>query len=348
MTSSAHQSLLPDVRYGLLESWLNEIIEVGFKLTVASADASFRRYFRVTLADKVDGVKTMIVMDAPPQNESLSPFFEIAKDWKNNAVNTPVIYAKDADLGFMLLQDFGDRTFLQEVEQATLAEQKALYQAALYHLLDIQLQESRAELLFELPDYSEELLERECELFRKWYLGTHCQYLLTKREAAYLNTLFEKLIVSAREQRQLAVHRDYHSRNLMILPQHTLGIIDFQDAVTGPLYYDAVSLLKDCYIKLDSSLRHSLFSEYYRVIYEKGLTLESRSSAQRRFDLMGVQRHLKAIGIFCRLCHRDGKNNYLADIPRTASYILELEQDYPELKELCSLLKTTLQANFEK
>ncbi|MBT8141431.1 MAG: phosphotransferase [Gammaproteobacteria bacterium] len=307
--------------------WLGELGYADFTLRPASADASFRRYFRLTL----ESGKNMIVMDAPPNKEPLSPFIDIASDWARGKIGVPDLYKVSESNGFILMQDLGSETFLDNLNAANRTD---LYKLAIDELLKIQAYQAQ----FSLPEYSETLLNTEMHLFTDWFLAKHCQKKPLKDRLNYLHSLFAKLRKNALAQKHLLVHRDYHSRNLM-MNAGQLGVIDFQDAVIGPVSYDLVSLLKDCYIKLEPEFRKELLAYYWEKANQRGI-LKGQTIQQFTYelDLMGVQRHLKAIGIFCRLNYRDGKAQYLHDIPRTASYIVDLKKLYPELHELSEIL----------
>jgi len=336
-----------DSRLQLLKLWLKESLGYSdFNLSVASADASFRRYFRIEFSHPYvfenNEYVSLIVMDAPPEQESVKEFTRIAKYWYKHKISVPRVFAKNIEQGFLVLEDFGDTTFLQKNESAQDIDKKSAYSQALNQLTNIQSQLSIVDINHQLPAYLEKKLLEECLLFSDWYLEKHCSYYLSEDERNYLMSLFSKLNKLALKQPKVVVHRDYHSRNLMYRDNQSYGVIDFQDAVIGPLFYDSVSLLKDCYIMLPTQLRESLFNEYYDSIKQIGLFSGTLAEARLYFDLMGVQRHLKAIGIFSRLFHRDGKNGYLDDIPRTASYIMQLKDEYDELEPLVDILRKTV------
>ena len=332
-TINTNTTTTMDARLDSLNQWLLELGYKDYLLEPASQDASFRRYFRMTRKDE----KSLILMDAPPMNESLSPFMEIARDWSTSAISVPEIFEYSRDLGFMVLEDFGSQTFLNTL---SLSNIDSHYRIAIDELLKIQMHKAE----FTLPDYTEELLLFEMSLFIDWFVLKHCGYQLSEKERQSLESCFHELMQSARQQRQVTVHRDYHSRNLMFVSNEKLGVIDFQDAVCGPLTYDLVSLLKDCYFKLDNSKRALLLDYYLQHAVNNNLLGEiSSEQFKQSFELMGVQRHLKAIGIFCRLYHRDGKENYLLDIPLTASYIVDLANSYTVLTPIVAVLEKCLQ-----
>jgi aminoglycoside/choline kinase family phosphotransferase len=314
---------MPD-RMEQLHTWICKSLGVNdYKLQPASEDASFRRYFRLQF-----GQQSFIVMDAPPERESCEPFIDIAHRLLAAGVHVPEILEVDMINGFVLLSDLGSRLYLGGLTDESA---DALYDDALAALLTIQ---QRADVTG-MPLYSDSLLQAETNLFTDWLLGRHLQLQLADEQRHTLNNIFALLKESALSQPQVFVHRDYHSRNLMICEEHNPGILDFQDAVIGPLTYDPVSLLKDCYIKWPRERINAWAMDFYYQLERPEIP---ETEFQRWFDLMGVQRHLKASGIFARLFYRDGKPGYLKDIPRTLSYIVNLESDYPELGSLADLL----------
>ncbi len=316
-------------RERLLREWLQAAVGlVGFSLEPASGDASFRRYFRITLPDGT----TRIVMDAPPENEDCRPFVDVAGHLVELGLNVPMVYASDLDWGFLLLSDLGSKHYLEQLNQG---DGERLYADALSALLVMQACGRREGL----PEYSRELLLQEMGLFREWLLGRHLELSITEGEQQMLDEMFELLVDNALQQPQVFVHRDYHSRNLLVTSAPNPGILDFQDAVIGPVTYDLVSLLKDCYISWSREQVREWVFGYYELALQSGvLRSEHEDSFLRWFDLMGVQRHLKAAGIFARLNIRDGKPGYLQDIPRTLGYIVDLVPEYPELAPLAKLL----------
>jgi len=320
-----------DLRKAQLMSWLNNVVEdKSWQLEVASADASFRRYFRLIFKDK-----TLIAMDAPPDKEDIKPFIKVASAFKSLGVNVPEIYAQDLNQGFMLLQDFGSVCFLDE-----LADDSAdkLYQDAMQALQTLQSSEKPGDV--KLPAYDAELLMREMALFSDWFIEKHLSLSISDAERETLNSSFEMLRDNALQQPQVWVHRDYHSRNLMVYEADNPGIIDFQDAVHGAITYDLVSLLRDCYISWPDDKIYTWVASYLNGLKAKGICAEvSNEDFIRWFDLMGAQRHLKAIGIFARLNHRDGKSGYLKDIPRTMSYVETVCDKYPELQSFSNLIE---------
>ncbi len=317
-------------RVELLRAWLNNLPGMDlFELEAASDDASFRRYFRLTAA----GEKSRIVMDAPPDKEDCHPFVTLAEQLGSLGLHVPEVYAADFEQGFLLLEDLGSTHYLDVLTTETADR---LYGDALSALAVIQSIGPRDGL----PEYDSAMLRREMDLFTEWLVGHHLGIELDKADLAMLNDCFERLILSALDQPQVCVHRDYHSRNLLVSSSPSPGILDFQDAVVGPVTYDLVSLLKDCYIEWPVGWVQDWVMGYFQLAVQSGI-LKSEDEGQflRWFDLMGVQRHLKASGIFARLNHRDGKSGYLADIPRTLNYIVEVAGRYPEIKALGELIK---------
>ena len=316
-------------RLSLLLGWLEALqasqeveLEEGWELLPVSGDASFRRYFRVKSANH-----SWIAVDAPPEKESCEAFVNIALAWREEGVNVPEVIKVDFELGFMLLSDFGDRLFLPELTEASAG---TLYSKAVSELHLIQQCDAS-----QLPLYDEALLKREMALFSEWFLQGLLTHELTNEEQLLIEGLQSQLVTSALEQPQVTVHRDYHSRNLMITDQHTPGVIDFQDAVKGPITYDLVSLLRDCYIRWPDALVYTWVDAFREALMsDKRLALDTTSEQfAKSFDLMGMQRHLKVLGIFSRLKLRDGKSGYLKDIPLTLSYVSKVAQKYPEFSE---------------
>ena len=308
-----------------LKSWLQTIfVNREYRLESASADASFRCYYRITIDEK-----SWIAMDAPPPQEDCAPFININKRLIDAGVNAPEIIHQNLSDGFLLLSDLGDKHYLSVLNETNALK---LYQDAIRALVKMQ-NNTRTNAL---PAYAADLLRAEIDLFHDWLLTKHLQINPT-HYANNREQLTESLIDNAIGQPQLFVHRDYHSRNLMLTNSSNPGVIDFQDAIIGPISYDLVSLLKDCYISWPGEFIQGLINYY---LQELGHRMSSFSATQFQawFDLMGVQRHLKASGIFARLYHRDGKAAYLKDIPRTLNYISALRDDYVELATLCDLL----------
>ncbi len=306
-----------------------------FSLIAASADASFRSYYRVTIDQQ-----SYILMDAPPEHEDCEPFINIQKLLAAHQINVPVIHAADSDHGFLLLSDFGQILYLDQLDDTT-ADQ--LYQPAIQTLVNLQ----RIKPPAELPPYDQALLMNEMGLFETWFIGEHLGHELTTKQHKVMRQAFDFLAAQALQQPQVLVHRDYHSRNLMVTDVDSPGVIDFQDAVYGPLTYDLASLLKDCYITWPATAVDQWCAYYLSLHNQHQDTPLAFEQFKTWFDLMAAQRHLKAIGIFCRLNYRDGKKGYLNDIPRTLNYLLDTCQQYPQLHAMAELLdqvQPTLQA----
>lgn len=320
-----------DQRFEMLRGWLNQTGLTIQKIMPLAADASFRRYFRVH-----SGSKTLMAMDAPPAKENSLPFVNIAKVFNAKNLQVPKVIACDLTQGFLLLSDLGDDLYFRILKEQN-AEQ--LYQNAIKELLIIQT--CKQGCGFDFPAFDDLMLE-ELQRFREWYLLKHLKLNLNGNEETLLLETFQFLIQSALDQPQVCVHRDYHSRNLLQLPENRVGILDFQDAVWGPITYDLVSLLRDCYIAWPSEQVEKWALSYYEQAKTAKL-LNAINSQQflRWFDLMGIQRHLKAIYIFARKFHRDNNPNYLGDIPRTLNYVLSVSEKYPELKNFREFLKIT-------
>ncbi|HRP98484.1 MAG TPA: phosphotransferase [Rhodocyclaceae bacterium] len=301
-----------------------------FTLAPASADASFRRYFRVSCGN--DG-RTLIVMDAPPAHEDCRPWLAVATLFAKAGVHVPEVLAHELDHGFVLMSDLGDTTYLKALGAGDAA---ALYADALGSLIAIQ----RASRPGVLPDYSRELLLREMRLFDEWYVGRHKGVVLSDAEKATLEAVYERILAVNLAETRVFVHRDYHSRNLMRTTDGANpGIVDFQDAVYGPLSYDLVSLLKDAYVRWDEEFTLDLAVRYWQTARQLGLAVPADfGDFHRDYEWMGVQRHLKVLGIFARLCHRDGKDGYLDDLPRVMDYLRRACARYRDLKPLAKLL----------
>jgi aminoglycoside/choline kinase family phosphotransferase len=319
-----------DLRTLAMRDWLeNDLLLTLKRCDLASSDASFRRYFRV---ESTDGI--FIVMDAPPDKEKLEPFIKVADLMASVGLHTPAIFQHNLTDGFLLLEDLGSQCLLDVLNPHNA---DTLYQTACDSLFNLQ---SKIELLnSSLPSYDRALLERELGIFEEWFLG---HYLDIEIPAPLWQNVQTLLIDSALEQPVTLVHRDYHSRNLMVLADNDLGVIDFQDAVLGTITYDLVSLLRDCYIAWDEEQVERWMTVHYQRLHAADLIGCELKQFKRWFDLMGMQRHLKAIGIFSRLNFRDNKPNYLNDIPRTLNYVVTVAKHYPELDEFSTFLTNTV------
>jgi N-acetylmuramate 1-kinase len=315
------------LRFSALQNWVQTLMGVHAPLVAITNDASFRRYFRVVVNDI-----SYVVMDAPPSQENCGPFIDIAQRLQASDLNAPKIIASDLEQGFLLLSDLGSQLYLSALNEQKVED---LYGDALNALLIMQTRtESEG-----LPLYDRQLLHREMNLFTDWLLDKHLNLPLSETERANCETVFDLLSHTALSQPQVFVHRDYHSRNLIKAQKNNPGILDFQDAVKGPITYDLVSLLRDCYIAWPRAKVNQWAISHYTQLKQIGiLNFVNEGQFLRWFDWMGIQRHLKASGIFARLYHRDGKAGYLKDIPRTVNYIKEVAIDYPELTTLYELV----------
>jgi len=319
-----------------LEQWLGTVLaNHQFTLSVASADASFRRYFRVHAQDN-----SYIAMDAPPEKESCKIFVEIAKLFLDCGLNVPTVIAQDLTQGFLLLSDLGDDTYLSKLNAGNA---KNLYGDATNALIQLQLA-SKPDVL---PVYDAALLNHEMQLFPDWYIAKHLNIKLDEAQKALLDKTFAILTHNILSQGQVYVHRDYHSRNLMVCT-HNPGILDFQDAVYGAITYDLVSLLKDAYIGWEEAEMMDWVVRYWDPAKKAGLPVPADfSEFYRDFEWMGAQRHIKILGIFARLSHRDGKDGYLKDMPLVMDYLRRVCGRYIELRPLLKLLNT-LEGHQEK
>jgi hypothetical protein len=327
-----HDTGPDDPRLDLLRHWLEHGLGwFDSGLAPASADASFRRYFRVT---RPDG--TYVAMDAPPGKEDVEPYLKVAGMLADIGVNAPRVLARNATDGFLLLTDLGSTTYLAEL--ADRARAPELYRDAIDAL--IRIQSGGARHAGQLPTYDAKLLRFEMSLFPDWLLGRHLELQLDESERAQLSGAFDRLVTAALEQPRVFVHRDYHSRNLMVCAGANPGVLDFQDAVRGALTYDLVSLLRDCYIAWPQEQVVAWALEFRQGASAAGLAVGAdEAQFLRWFDLMGVQRHLKASGIFARLWHRDGKAGYLPDVPRTLAYIEQSCARHADLAALGELVR---------
>lgn len=325
-----------------INQWLKQDLQLpDYDIQPASSDASFRRYFRITAASggfSAYQADSLIVMDAPPFRENVGPYIHIAKLMANIGLNVPLVLEENHERGFLLLSDLGAVQYLSVLNAANVDQ---LYRDALSALLKLQQHGPRQ--ADSLPAYDRALLQRELEIFREWYLQKHLGLRLSGEYENIINDTFEILIETALQQPAVCVHRDYHSRNLMQTEHNNPGILDFQDAVIGPVTYDLVSLLKDCYIAWPQDQIEAWALQHKKNIEKAGIlaAMDDREFL-RWFDFMGVQRHLKATGIFARLDHRDGKPDYLNDIPRTLSYVVDVSQRYDELSSLNQFLLTIM------
>lgn len=326
-----------DGRLEGLEAWLHTCLPALFaargwgvpgaaRLTPASSDASFRRYFRWE-----DGARSLIVMDAPPPQEDCRPFVKVASLLAGAGVHVPEILAADLDRGYLLLPDLGRQTYLEVIDEGNA---DALFEDALKALVAFQ----RLPVEGLLPAYDEALLRRELQLFPDWYLARHLGVTLAGEALVAWERTCERLVASALDQPRVLVHRDYMPRNLMLSSPNP-GVLDFQDAVFGPVTYDVTCLFKDAFLSWPEARVEAWLRRYWQLAQDAGIPLPaSFAEFQRASDLMGAQRHLKVIGIFARICHRDGKPKYLGDVPRFFAYLDTVIARRPELAPLGELL----------
>jgi len=318
----------PDPRRAALERWLaGRFPGERFVLERASEDASFRRYFRARL----DGGRSFIAMDAPPEKEDCGPFVRIAAMLAGAGVNAPVVHAQDLAQGFLLLSDLGTRTYLTELDAKSAPQ---LFSDAIDALVRWQL----ATRAGELPPYDEALLRREMNLFPEWYVGRHLAASLSGEQGQELEKVFQVLVKSALGQPAVYVHRDYMPRNLMVCDRNP-GVLDFQDAVIGPITYYIASLMRDAFLSWEEEQVLDWTVRYWERARAAGLPVAPDfGEFWRAFEWMGLQRHLKVLGIFARIHYRDGKPKYLADTPRFLAYARPVARRYRELAPLARLL----------
>lgn len=312
-------------RYTLLHHWAQQIANNrNITLHLISGDASFRKYYRA---------ENRIWVDAPPETEKNAEFLANAAALQRCGVLAPEVYAADLAQGFLCVSDLGDQSLF-----ALLTENNVLewYQRALALLPKLY------EVDLPLPDFDTAFLDRENTIFPEWFLSHHLGMSLDSSLQTLLAETFAVLTANNLAQPQTVMHRDFHSRNLMVVEQSQLAVIDFQDMVRGPVTYDMVSLLKDCYCDWAVDVRQKALLQAFLQSVQCGVIDSSISLEQftRWFDLTGMQRHLKAIGIFARLHHRDGKSGYLKDIPRTLAYVDAVASQYPELLTFSCWLRT--------
>ena len=320
-------------RLAAINHWLDTRFPPGtYDLAPASADASFRRYFRVTTSNQA----TFILMDAPPAHEDCRPFIHVANVFAGAGVHVPAILAQDLEQGFLLLSDLGSTTYLSALQPAHPDKANALYRDAIHALVRIQATSRQGVL----PPYDRALLLRELQLFPEWYIARQHGRTLLLAEQAVLDVAFEKILANNLAQPSVFVHRDYHSRNLMVCADNP-GIIDFQDAVMGPITYDLVSLLRDAYIEWDEEHQLDWCIRYWEEARRARLPVAGNfADFYRDFEWMGVQRQLKVLGIFARLSYRDGKTQYLNDQPMVMRYLRGAVRRYTDLAPLAKLLDT--------
>lgn len=335
MSLSSDIMISSDPRLASLQQWLDSfpLHRLDSKtIRPASSDASFRRYFRI---DSPGG--SYVAMDAPPEKEKIQPFIHVAEVFRQCAVCVPDVIEKNIDEGFLLLSDLGNTTYLQKLNEENAHE---MYLDAIDALVRIQMTSQSGVL----PEYDRTLLLNELKLFPEWYVGKHLGAELTEKQMMTLQKMFDLILANNLAQPQVYVHRDYHSRNLMALETGNPGILDFQDAVFGPITYDLASLLRDAYIVWDEERVLDWVIRYWERARKAGLPVNPDIDMfYRDFEFMGLQRHLKVLGIFARLYHRDGKDAYLNDLPVVMEYTYRTASRYPELAPLAQLLDQLLQ-----
>ncbi|UMR31444.1 phosphotransferase [Massilia sp. MB5] len=326
-----------DSRLILLLDWLRPqgVVDAD-SMRPASADASFRRYFRFDVLPAHQGAHgaTLVAMDAPPERENVPAFLKVDAMLAEASVHVPAIVAQDVERGFLLLSDLGTTTYLQALNHDNAA---ALYAQALHALVKFQ-QRSQAGVL---PEFDRAFMLREMNLFPEWYIGKHLNAALTEAQSAELQKVFDAIIGHCLPQPQVYMHRDFHSRNLMLVDDNNPGVIDFQDAVYGPVTYDAASLLRDGYVQWDEELVLDWVIRYWQHAKSAGVPVHKDFDAfYKDFEYMALQRHLKMLGLFCRLNYRDGKDVYLGDLPIVMDYVRKTANRYRDLKPLVKLLDT--------
>jgi N-acetylmuramate 1-kinase len=346
---AAGTPLGPDRRLDLAVAWLNtqapNLQQKGWVIQTAtmrpaSSDASFRRYFRLDATEE-GRASSLILMDAPPPHEATGPFLHAADIFHRAQLSTPRAIAADETNGFLLLTDLGNTTFLQQIMQVSNPDQREqvagdLYRDAWRALIRLQAMDTDAGL----APYDHARLMQEMQLFESWFIDRHLQVALTAEERQQLQAMLELICNACLAQPQVIVHRDYHSRNLMVLAQHNPGILDFQDAVIGPITYDLVSLLRDAYVNWPEELQLDWAIRYWQDARTAGLPItEDFSDFWRDFEWMGLQRQLKVLGIFARLYHRDHKDDYLKDLPRVWDYAAAVAMRYVPLAPLARLMR---------
>ena len=307
-------------------------VDVPAEIEMVSGDASFRRYFRLRLQGK-----SWVCVDAPADKEDNPKFVRIAQSWRAHGVHVPEVIATEYEQGFMLLEDFGDEILWPALhaDSTTADDVRSLYQRSIDELIALQKLPHD-----DLPVYDDALLRQEMALFPDWLCERQLGLLLSETTREMLKRVEQVLVDAALSQPTVVVHRDFHSRNLMLCADNKIGVIDFQDAVAGPVTYDLISILRDCYVRWPDELVSDLVTSYWQAATGAGIWNDSLEALQRAFDLMGMQRHLKAAGIFARLNLRDGKAGYMKDIPNTCRYLRDVAGRYPEFAELCTWLDT--------
>ncbi len=347
--------MLQPSRFTLLNDWLSTLLIPAFdsvdekttiKLQAMTGDAGFRQYYRFNVQKQ-----SFIAVDAPPQYSNNQAFVAIGLALSAQQVTVPKIIAADLTQGFFCLSDFGDQLLADDLlntensEQVKLTYLKAIKLLPLIAATQVTTDKASGDQgqnneHYSLPLYDKAFIDLELGIFTQWLIDKHLNIKLSCEDKAKLEQCFDTLSISALSQPKVTMHRDFHSRNIMVLNDGSLGVIDFQDAVVGPITYDIVSLLRDCYTRWPEDVIQPLFKTFCQLMSKQyDLDHVSETQWQQWFDLMGLQRHLKASGIFCRLFYRDNKSSYLKDIPLTLSYIEDISGHYPQLSFLHQLIK---------
>ncbi|WP_339897184.1 phosphotransferase [uncultured Gilvimarinus sp.] len=314
-----------------LKQWVGEVLQQPVTLTRRSGDAGFRRYYNI--ADAF----ALLAVDAPPATENTRQFLNVAELLRTCGVAVPQVAAVDLEQGFVLVESFGRREFGAELDGDNAL---MLYGEALFTLLAIAQAPADAAVL---PVFDEAFIRRELGLFSEWFVGPLLGLTLSADEVAMLDSVFGRLVARALAQPQVVMHRDFHSRNLLVKADGSLGVIDFQDAVVGPVTYDLASLLRDCYVRLPPAEVRRWALAYGDMALDAGImTRTSADDFLCDFDWMGLQRHIKVLGIFARLHLRDGKSNYLPDLPRVIGYVQEVADLYPELQDFAAWFRARI------
>ncbi len=335
LSQNSPTSAEQDARLAQLTEWLAglALVDVGSRRP-ASSDASFRRYFRLDVAPALRARlgDTLVAMDAPPARENVPAFIHVAGLLQDAGVTVPAIVARDVERGFLLLSDLGTTTYLQRLSADNAA---FMYSDAVDALLKFQLASQPGVL----AEFDRAFVLREMNLFPEWFIGKHLGIAMTAPQQATLDKVFEAICANVLAQQQVYMHRDFHSRNLMFMDQGNPGVLDFQDAVYGPATYDLASLLRDAYIQWDEEIVLDWVVRYWQSAKQLGLPVNPDIDAfYRDFEYMALQRHLKILGIFCRLNYRDGKPIYMGDLPTVMDYVRKTANRYTELKPLLHLL----------
>ena len=306
-----------------IKEWLSQTEYRNYEVTIASADASFRQYFRLS-----DGEKSFLLMDSSLEKDSLKPFIDVTSRLLDVGVKAPFILEMNLENGFLIIEDFGNTHYLNILNDTNY---KSFYSRAIDSIVDMQKADTK-----ELPLYDKEFLHFEMDLMQSWYLEKLLEISLSEKQKQIIKKALDSISTCVLSQPQnVFVHRDFHSRNIMITKDDEVGVIDYQDAMSGAITYDLVSLLKDCYIAYD---REEILKLVLEFRDKKGLNISDEEFI-KWFDFMGMQRHIKVLGIFSRLYLRDSKDGYLKDIPLTLKYVLDTTLLYGETKELSKLLK---------